>query len=60
MARATTLATNELTTTTLRTVTSSPLISDLERGRANPSLAAIGRLARALGVRPSELVRRAE
>ena len=35
-------------------------ISQLERGQKNPSLKAIFRLARALGVRPSEMIRRIE
>ena len=35
-------------------------ISQLERGQKNPSLRAIFRLARVLGVRPSEMIRRIE
>ncbi len=35
-------------------------ISQLERGQKNPSLKAIFRLAKALGVKPSEMVRRVE
>ncbi len=35
-------------------------ISQLERGQKNPSLKAIFRLAGALGVRPSEMIRRIE
>jgi len=35
-------------------------ISQLERGQKNPSLKAIFRLARVLGIRPSEMVRRIE
>ncbi len=35
-------------------------ISQLERGQKNPSLKAIFRLARVLGVRPSEMIRRIE
>jgi transcriptional regulator with XRE-family HTH domain len=33
-------------------------LSDLERGTRNPSVRALGRLARALGVEPPELLRR--
>ena len=35
-------------------------ISQLERGQKNPSLKAIFRLARVLGIRPSEMIRRIE
>jgi len=35
-------------------------ISQLERGQKNPSLKAIFRLARALGVKPSEMIRQVE
>ncbi len=35
-------------------------ISQLERGQKNPSLKAIFRLARVLGVKPSEMIRRIE
>ena len=35
-------------------------ISQLERGQKNPSLKAIFRLAEALGIRPSEMIRRIE
>ena len=35
-------------------------ISQLERGQKNPSLNAIFRLARALGVKPSEMIRQVE
>ncbi len=35
-------------------------ISQLERGQKNPSLKAIFRLAGALGIRPSEIIRRIE
>ncbi len=35
-------------------------ISQLERGQKNPSLKAIFRLAEALGIRPSEMIRRVE
>ena len=35
-------------------------ISQLERGQKNPSLRAIFRLAKALGVKPSEMIRRIE
>ena len=35
-------------------------ISQLERGQKNPSLKAIFRLAEALGVKPSEIVRNVE
>ena len=35
-------------------------ISQLERGQKNPSLKAIFRLAEALGVKPSEMIRRIE
>ena len=35
-------------------------ISQLERGQKNPSLKAIFRLAEALGVKPSEMIRRVE
>ncbi len=35
-------------------------ISQLERGQKNPSLEAIFRLARVLGIRPSEMIRRIE
>jgi transcriptional regulator with XRE-family HTH domain len=35
-------------------------ISDLELGRKSPSLRSIARIAKALGVRPHELVTRAE
>ncbi len=35
-------------------------ISQLERGQKNPSLRAIFRLAEALGIRPSEMIRRIE
>ncbi len=35
-------------------------ISQLERGQKNPSLKAIVRLAEALGIRPSEMIRRIE
>lgn len=31
-------------------------LSDLERGTRNPTVRAVGRLAEALGVRPSELL----
>lgn len=33
-------------------------LSELERGKRNPSVRALGRLAEALGVDPSELLRR--
>ena len=32
-------------------------LSDLERGTRNPSIRALGRLAKALGVEPPELLR---
>lgn len=32
-------------------------VSDLERGKRNPSVRAVGRLAEALGVEPFELLR---
>lgn len=32
-------------------------VSDLERGKRNPSVRAVGRLAEALGVQPFELLR---
>jgi transcriptional regulator with XRE-family HTH domain len=32
-------------------------VSDLERGTRNPSVRALGRLARALGLEPAELLR---
>ncbi len=35
-------------------------ISQLERGQKNPSLKAIFRLARVLGITPSEMIRRIE
>lgn len=35
-------------------------ISQLERGQKNPSLKAVFRLAQALGVKPSEMIRRVE
>ncbi len=35
-------------------------ISQLERGQKNPSLKAIFRLARVLGIRPSEMIRTIE
>tara|TARA_R110000772_G_scaffold268740_1_gene398529 strand:- start:1769 stop:1984 length:216 start_codon:yes stop_codon:yes gene_type:complete len=34
-------------------------VSDLERGTRNPSVAALGRLAAALGVQPAELLQSA-
>lgn len=33
-------------------------LSDLERGTRNPTVRALGRIARALGVEPGELLRR--
>jgi transcriptional regulator with XRE-family HTH domain len=35
-------------------------VSDLERGTRNPSVRALGRLAKALGVEPPELLRRSD
>lgn len=35
-------------------------VSDLERGMRNPSVRALGRLADALGIEPSELLRNPE
>ncbi len=35
-------------------------ISQLERGQKNPSLRAVFRLAKVLGIRPSEMIRRIE
>lgn len=35
-------------------------LSDLERGTRNPSVRALGRLAKALGVEPPELLRRSD
>jgi transcriptional regulator with XRE-family HTH domain len=37
-----------------------PYLSDIERGQRNPTVAVMARIARALGVRLSELVARAE
>ena len=35
-------------------------LSELERGTRNPSVRALGRLAKALGVEPPELLRRSD
>jgi transcriptional regulator with XRE-family HTH domain len=35
-------------------------VSDLERGTRNPSVRALGRLAKALGVEPGDLLRQTE
>ena len=40
-----------------RAMVSARSISDLERGRRNPSVKAIGRIAQALGVSPDTLLR---
>jgi XRE family transcriptional regulator, regulator of sulfur utilization len=37
-----------------------PYLSDIERGQRNPTVAVMARISRALGVRLSELVARAE
>jgi len=35
-------------------------VSDLERGKRNPSVRALGRLAKALGLEPADLLRRTD